>query len=66
MLAAQVSTFLLRLLAVGMGAVTIKVAQLSPVAFVIAFMVVSLGQQALETHHLLAGVTKMKSSEVKS
>lgn len=58
LLTAQVSTFLLRLLAVGVGAAVLKGRELSPVAFAIAFMVVSLLQQMLETHHLLAGTTR--------
>jgi hypothetical protein len=61
---AQGLAFMLRLIAVGVGAVSLKQHEaLSPMAFVIAFFVVSLSQQALETRSLLAGTTR-KSSEV--
>lgn len=60
MMTAQGLAFMFRLLAVGLGAVVMKQdAALSPMAFVIAFFVVSLCQQALETHSLLSG-TKVK------
>ena len=61
---AQGLAFMLRLIAVGVGAVSLKQNEaLSPMAFVIAFFVVSLSQQALETRSLLTGATR-KSSEV--
>ena len=61
---AQGLAFMLRLIAVGVGAVWLKQNEsLSPMAFVIAFFVVSLSQQALETRSLLTGATR-KSSEV--
>jgi hypothetical protein len=61
---AQGLAFMLRLIAVGVGAVSLKQNEsLSPMAFVIAFFVVSLSQQALETRSLLTGTTR-KSSEV--
>lgn len=66
-MAAQVLAFMLRLIAVGVGAVAVKQAEaLSPMAFVIAFFAVSVAQQMLETRNLLAGTVKVKSSEVKS
>lgn len=50
--------FMLRLLAVGVGAIVLKQnAALSPFAFVISFFVVSLAQQALETRSLLSSAT---------
>ena len=56
--------FMFRLLAVALGAVVIKQdAALSAMSFVIGFFVVSLCQQALETHSLLSA-TKVKSSGV--
>lgn len=64
LITAQGLTFMLRLIAVGVGAVALKPHdELSPMAFVIAFFAVSLPQQALETRSLLAGTTR-KSSEV--
>lgn len=64
LLAGQGLAFMLRLLAVGVGAVAIKQAELSPFAFVISFFVVSLSQQVLETRSLLAATNPVKSSEV--
>ncbi len=64
LLAAQGLGFMLRLLAVGVGAVAIKQGELSPFAFVISFFVVSLAQQVLETRSLLAAHHPVKSSEV--
>lgn len=67
LMTAQVLAFMLRLIAVGVGAVAVKQNEaLSPMAFVIAFFVVSAAQQMLETRNLLAGTAKVKSSEVKS
>lgn len=64
LMTAQGLAFMLRLLAVGLGAIMIKQDEaLSSMAFVIAFFVVTLGQQLLETRSLLSGV-KVKSSEV--
>lgn len=55
-------TFMLRLLTVGLGAVVMKQhASLSPFAFVIAFFVSSLLQQALETRSLLSSLPANKS-----
>ena len=54
-------SFMLRLMAVGLGAVVIKQnPELSPFAFVIAFFVVSLSQQVLETRSLLSSATPVK------
>ncbi len=54
-------SFMLRLMAVGLGAVVIKQnPALSPFAFVIAFFVVSLSQQVLETRSLLSSATPVK------
>ncbi len=64
LLAAQGLAFMLRLIAVGVGAVAVNQAALSPVAFVIAFFVVSLAQQVLETKSLLTALNPVKSSEV--
>ena len=56
LMTAQGLAFMLRLLAVGLGAVVLRQDEsLSAMAFVIAFFVVSLGQQALETRSLLSG-----------
>lgn len=58
MMTAQGLAFLLRLVAVGVGAVVLKQNDtMSPMAFVIAFFTVSLAQQVLETKSLLAGAT---------
>lgn len=59
-------SFLFRLTAVGVGVIIIKqVDTLSPFVFVIGFLVVSLGQQLLETRTLLAAARNpVKSSEV--
>ncbi|MDP1830271.1 MAG: hypothetical protein Q8L48_43805 [Archangium sp.] len=67
MMTAQGLAFLLRLVAVGVGAVILKQNDTmsllsprgasSPFAFVIAFFAVSLAQQVLETKSLLAGAT---------
>ena len=52
-------TFMLRLLTVAMGAIVLKQHEsLSPIAFVIAFFVSSLLQQALETRSLLSSSVK--------
>lgn len=64
LLAGQGLAFMLRLMAVGVGAVALKQAELSPFAFVISFFVVSLAQQVLETRSLLAATNPVKSSEV--
>lgn len=64
LIVAQGSSFMLRLLAVMTGALAIRKLDLSVVAFVIPFFVVSLAQQALETRTLLASATRAKSSEV--
>lgn len=54
-------SFMLRLMAVGLGAVVLKQnPELSPFAFVIAFFVVSLSQQVLETRSLLSSATPVK------
>ena len=66
LLMAQGASFTLRLVGVVAGAVALKVLNLSAVAFVIAFFVVSLCQQLLETRALLAGLTPVKSSKVPS
>ena len=51
-------SFMLRMLAVALGAVVLKQdPTLSPMAYVIAFFVASLGQQVLETRSLLSGAT---------
>ena len=51
---AQGLAFMLRLLVLGVGAILLKVTQtLDPSAFIIAFFVVSLAQQALEARTLL-------------
>ncbi len=63
---AQGSSFMLRLLAVMTGALAIRKLELSVVAFVISFFVVSLAQQALETRSLLANTLRAKSPEVVS
>lgn len=56
LMTAQGLSFMIRLLAVALGAVVLRQdASLSAMAFVIAFFVVSLGQQALETRSLLSG-----------
>jgi len=56
LMTAQGLSFLLRLLAIGLGAIVVRQNEaLSAMAFVIAFFVVSLGQQALETRSLLSG-----------
>lgn len=56
LMTAQGLAFMLRLLAVGLGAAVVRQDEsLSPMAFVIAFFVVSLGQQVLETRTLLSG-----------
>ncbi|MFZ5439094.1 MAG: hypothetical protein ACOZQL_03755 [Myxococcota bacterium] len=64
LLAGQGLAFLLRLIAVGVGAVAMKQSDLSPFAFVISFFVVSLAQQVVETRTLLAANNPVKSSEV--
>jgi len=56
---AQVLSFMLRLIAVGVGALALKLNEGAPMTFVIAFFIVSLAHQALETRSLL-----VKSSEV--
>jgi hypothetical protein len=56
---AQVLSFMLRLIAVGVGALALKLNDGSPMTFVIAFFIVSLAHQALETRTLL-----VKTSEV--
>lgn len=54
-------SFMLRLMAVGLGAVVLKQhPPLSVFAFVIAFFVVSLSQQVLETRSLLSLATPVK------
>lgn len=65
LMVAQGLSFFLRLIVVGVGAFALK-AELSPMAYVIAFFAVSLPQQALETKALLRGTIQMKSSEVTS
>ena len=62
LMTAQGLAFMLRLVAVGLGAVLLRQDEsLSAMAFVIAFFVVSLGQQVLETRSLLSGSsTKVK------
>lgn len=64
LLIAQASSFTLRLLGVAVGALALRQRGLSPVAFVIAFFIVSLAQQLLETRTLLASLTPVKSSKV--
>lgn len=53
-LTAQMLSIMVRLIAVGLGAFVLKNAELSPVMFVFAFALVSLGQQFLEAKSLLA------------
>lgn len=64
LIVAQGSSFMLRLLAVLTGALAIRKLDLSVVAFVIPFFIVSLAQQALETRTMLASTTRAKSPEV--
>lgn len=66
LMTAQMLTFFLRLLVVGVGAFGTQQNDLSPVYFVIAFFVVSLAQQVLETRSLLSARHPVKSSEVTS
>jgi hypothetical protein len=55
LMSGQVLSFLLRLLAVGVGAAAVKASSGgSPTAFVLAFFAVYLGQQLIETTSLLA------------
>lgn len=55
LLSAQVSMFLLRLVAVGVGALALRGDEASsPVAFVLAFFAVYLGQQVVEVRSVLA------------
>lgn len=53
LLTAQGLAFMLRLMAVGVGAFAMNANGLSPMQFVISFFVVSLAQQVLETRSLL-------------
>lgn len=65
LVAAQGLSFLLRLVAVGVGAFALRGWGFSPIAYVLAFFAVSLPQQALETRSLLRGsTTPLKSPEV--
>jgi len=57
LLGAQVSSFLLRLLVVGVGAFAVRALNFSPIMFAISFALVSLVQQVLETRSLLAART---------
>lgn len=66
LMAAQGLTFMLRIIAVGVGAFATKQNGLSPVLFVVSFFVVSLAQQVLETKSLLAARNPVKSSEATS
>lgn len=66
LMAAQGLTFMLRIIAVGVGAFAMKQNGLSPVLFVVSFFVVSLAQQVLETKSLLAARNPVKSSEATS
>lgn len=66
LLLAQMAGFFLRLVAVVAGAIFIKQAELSPPAFVISFLIVSLAQQVLETRSLLTERKLPKSPEVTS
>jgi hypothetical protein len=60
-------TFMLRLLAVGLGAVVLKQDEaLSPMAFVIAFFISSLLQQVLETRSLLSSLPASPVNSVNS
>lgn len=64
-LTGQALAFMVRILAVGGGAIALKQnGTLSPMAFVVSFMVISLGQQALETRSLLTARKPGKSAEV--
>ncbi|MGV3622333.1 MAG: hypothetical protein ACO1OB_16060 [Archangium sp.] len=54
LLTAQGLAFMLRLMAVGVGAFAMNANGLSPMQFVISFFVVSLAQQVLETRSLLS------------
>lgn len=54
LLTAQGLAFMLRLIAVGLGAFALQQNGLAPMPFVISFFVVSLAQQVLETRSLLA------------
>ncbi|MFT3713726.1 MAG: hypothetical protein QM817_39205 [Archangium sp.] len=53
-LTAQMLSIFVRLIAVGLGAFLLKQNELSPIMFVFAFALVSLGQQFLEARALLA------------
>jgi uncharacterized membrane protein len=53
-LTAQMLSFFVRLIAVGLGAFVLKQNELSPIMFVFSFALVSLGQQFLEAKALLA------------
>ncbi len=66
LITAQGLTFMLRLIALGVGALAVKQAGLSPMTFVVAFFLVSLSQQVLETRSLLSARHPVKSSEVTS
>jgi hypothetical protein len=54
LLTAQVLSFFVRLIAVGVGAVLLLQSERSPVMFVFSFALASLGQQFLEARSLLA------------
>lgn len=54
LLTAQGLAFMLRLMAVGVGAFAMQANGMSPMPFVISFFVVSLAQQVLETKSLLS------------
>ena len=54
LLTAQGLAFMLRLIAVGVGAFAMHSNGLSPMPFVVSFFVVSLAQQVLETKSLLS------------
>lgn len=65
LLTAQVFAMLLRLAAVGLGAVLFQLdGRFSPVAFVVAFLAVSLIQQVFEMRSLLAARQPLKSESV--
>jgi hypothetical protein len=58
MMTTQGLAFMLRLIAVALGAISLKQDDaMSPMAYVISFFVVSLAQQALETRSLLSSAT---------
>ncbi len=67
LLSAQVSALMIRLLAVGVGAIAIKTnSGLSLISYLTAFFSVYVAQQLIEMRSLLLGVTTATQSEVSS